>query len=81
MMRRKKIQITLPRYIDDYLLEVMEEMGSNKSDLIEAIIMFISQPENEEAFKSQYGEAEEVEEDSDILANDDEGEEEGKEDV
>lgn len=62
-MKRKRLTITLPGYVDVYLHEMMDKMGSNKSDLIEAMILFVSMPEHEDEFMSQYGEGEDVDDD------------------
>ena len=65
------MRITLPGYINDFLHGLMEEMGFNKSDLIEQLIFYVSMPDNLEEFKNQY----ELE-----YADEDEGEEEDEDD-
>jgi len=67
-MKRVAMRITLPGVINDFLHEMMEEYGFNKSDLLETMVFYISMPEHLEDFKSQYllgdaGEDEEDEED------------------
>jgi len=51
-MKRKSVQITLPNYVNDFLYELMEELGSNKSEVIEKCIFFVSQ--NYDDFMSQF---------------------------
>ena len=46
------MRITLPNYVNDFLHEVMEELGANKSELLEEIILFVSQ--NYDDFMSQF---------------------------
>lgn len=59
-LKKKRANISLPSYVMDYIEGLMSEMGSNKSDIIEALIFYGSQ--NEDDFKSQYGEAEDIDE-------------------
>lgn len=70
-LKKRRAQITLPTYVMEYLEGLGAEMGSNKSDTIEAVLLYVSMPENEEDFKSHYGEAEEVDEE-DIEEEDEE---------
>lgn len=68
-MKRIRLSVTLPGYINEFLHGLMEEMGFNKSDLIEQLVFFVSMPENLEEFKAQY----------EIEFEDDEDEEEDEE--
>ena len=65
-MKRKAMQITLPGVVNDFLHELMEEIGLNKSDLLESMVFFVSMPEHLEDFKSQFVfEEEDVDDDED----------------
>jgi len=82
-MKRKSIQITLPEVLNDWLAELMKEIGLNKSELLENMAFYISMPENLEDFKAQFvpggtgeDEDEEDEEDEEEDENEDEEEEE-----
>ena len=70
------MRITLPGVLNDWLHDLMEEYGFNKSELLEAMAYFVSMPENLEGFKSQWL-LEDVDEDGD--EEDDEDEEEDDE--
>ncbi len=76
-MKRKAMQITLPGVVNDFLHELMEEIGLNKSDLLESMVFFVSMPEHLEDFKSQYeiGDAGEDEEEDEDVDEDEEEEE------
>jgi len=71
------MHITLPGYVNDFLHGLMDEMGWNKSVLIEQLVFFVSMPENLEDFKEQYELAyadEDEDEDEDEEDEEDEGE-------
>ena len=78
------MSITLPGVVNDFLHEMMEEYGFNKSDLLETIVFYVSMPDNLEDFKSQYllGDAGEDEdendenEDDEVLDDEDENDDE-----
>jgi len=77
------MRITLPGVVNDFLHELMEEIGLNKSDLLESMVFYVSMPETLEEFKSQFilGDAgEEEEEDEDDEDEDDEDEDDEEED-
>ena len=81
------MQITLPELINDYLQELMAEMGFNRSELLEAMVFFVSIPDNEEDFKAQYiigdageDEAEDVEKDEEEDETEDVEEDEDEDD-
>ena len=79
-MKRKAMQITLPGVVNDFLHELMEEIGLNKSDLLESMVFFVSMPEHLEDFKSQFVfEEEDDDEDEEEDDDDDEDEEEDDE--
>ena len=42
-MDRKRFSITLPNYVADFLDGLMDDLGFNRSDLIEECILFTSQ--------------------------------------
>ena len=71
------MRITLPIVVNDFLHELMEEIGLNKSDLLESMVFFVSMPEHLEDFKSQYeiGDAGEDEEEDEDVDEDEEEEE------
>lgn len=83
-MERVRMSITLPGVVNDFLHEMMEEYGFNKSDLLETIVFYVSMPDNLEDFKSQYllGDAGEDEdendenEDDEVLDDEDENDDE-----
>jgi len=82
-MKRKAMQITLPIVINEFLHELMEEMGLNKSVLLQEMVFYISMPEHLEDFKSQFtfeaeGEDEDEEDEEDEEGDENEDEDEGE---
>lgn len=78
------MRITLPHYVNDFLHEIMEEMGFNKSDLLEQMVLYVSMPENMEDFKSQFelgGAGEEEDDDEPDTSSDEEDKNYGSEGV
>jgi len=87
-MRRVRVNITIPGVLNDWLAELMEEIGLNKSELLENMAFYVSMPENLEDFKAQFNpggtgedEEEEDEEDEEGDENEDEDEEEEEEEA
>lgn len=78
-MKKRRLQMTVSFYVDDYLKALMEEMGFNKSELVEACILYVSMPGHEEDFKSQFSLVDEEEEEDDD-EDDDEEEDDEEED-
>ena len=74
-MKRKSMQITLPNYVNDYLYKLMGELGSNKSEVIEKCIFYVSQ--NYDDFMSQF--VIENEEEEELEEEEEEEEEEDEE--
>jgi len=74
------MQITLPGYVNDFLHEIMAEMGFNKSDLLESMVLYVSMPEHLGDFKSQFeigdGGEEEDENEDDFEEEDDDDDDE-----
>ena len=73
------MHITLPGYVNDFLHGLMDDMGWNKSVLIEQLVFFVSMPEHLEDFKSQFVFEEEDDDDEDEEEDEFEEEEEDEE--
>lgn len=73
-LKKKRAQITLPAYVMEYLEGLASTMGSNKSDTIEAVLLYVSMPGHEEDFKSQFSLVDEEEEEDDEEEDEEDGE-------
>lgn len=81
------MRITLPIVVNEFLHELMEEIGLNKSVLLQEMVFYVSMSEHLDDFKNQFTfedageeEGEEDEEDEEEDENEDEDGEEGEED-
>jgi len=87
-MKRIRVNITLPGVLNDWLAEMMEEIGLNKSELLESMAFYVSMPEHLEDFKDSFNiegagedEDEEDEEDEEEDENEDEDEEDDEDEA
>jgi len=82
-MKRVRVTITLPGVLNEWLAELMKEIGLNKSELLESMAWHISMPENLEDFKDSFsieGAGEDEDEEDEEDEEDDENEDEDEED-
>ncbi|GAI09064.1 unnamed protein product [marine sediment metagenome] len=79
-MKKTRLQLTLHVYVNDYLHQLMEELGCNKSEIVEECIIFTSMPEIWDSFRAQFTLEGEEEEEEDDEEEDDEEEDDEEED-